>query len=207
MRAFKELPGHSFGVSQIGSPPHYALGLIAEKYGFDVKTVRIQPLASIANLAAGIVGGQVDSVMMPGNTAVPVLAKNEAKLLGYIGDEAPYQLVAVIVSTKEADERHDMIEKALGALRQGDRAYYDAFTPNGKRGAGPSEAEMLDILAKGANQNPQEAGASLPYCDPEGRLDVQDVLRQLAWYKAQGLVKGPIGGDVIIDRRYITPLS
>ncbi len=136
LRAFKDLPGHSFGVSQIGSPPHYALGLIAEKYGFDVKTVRIQPLASIANLAAGIVGGQVDSVMMPGNVAVPVLAKDEAKLLGYIGDEAPYQLVGVIVSSKAADERHDMIEKSLAALRKGDRAYYDAFTPGGKRGDG-----------------------------------------------------------------------
>ncbi len=183
------------------------MGLIAEKYGFDVKTVRIQPLASIANLAAGIVGGQVDSVMMPGNVAVPVLAKSEAKLLGYIGDEAPYQLVGVIVSSKAADERHDMIEKSLAALRKGDRAYYDAFTPGGKRGEGADAAEMLDIVAKGANQSPQEAGASMPYCDPEGRLDVQDVLRQLAWYKAQGMVKGTVGGDAIIDRRYIMPLS
>jgi NitT/TauT family transport system substrate-binding protein len=82
LRAFAGLPGHSFGVSQIGSPPHYALGLIAEKYKFDVKTVRIQPLASIPNLVAGIVGGQVDSVMMPGNTAVPVLRQGQAKLLG-----------------------------------------------------------------------------------------------------------------------------
>ncbi|HUK59786.1 MAG TPA: ABC transporter substrate-binding protein [Stellaceae bacterium] len=204
---FKNLPGHSFGVSQIGSPPHYALGLIAEKFGFDVKTVRIQPLATIANLAAAIVGGQVDSTMMPGNTAVPVLAQKEAKLLGYIGDVAPYQLVATIVSTKTANERRDMIGKALGALKKGARDYYDAFTPGGKPGKGPNEAEILAIVAKGANQNPEDAGASLPYIDPEGRLDVEDVLRQLAWYKAQGMVKGTIGGDVIIDRRYITPLS
>jgi len=206
LRAFKDLPGHSFGVSQIGSPPHYALGLIAEKYGFDVKTVRIQPLASIPNLVAGIVGGQVDTVMMPGNTAVPVLAKAEAKLMGYIGDEAPYQLVALMVSSKTADERHDMIEKALRALRKGARAYYDAFTPDGKRADGPTAAEMLEIVAKGAGQSPAEAGASLPYCDPEARLDVTDVLRQLAWYKAQGMVKGPAGGDTIIDRRYVVPL-
>jgi len=206
LRALKDLPGHSFGVSQIGSPPHYALGLIAEKYGFDVKTVRIQPLATIPNLVAAIVGGQVDTVMMPGNTAVPVLRQGQAKNLGYIGDEAPYQLVAVMVSSKTADERHDMIEKALRALRKGAHDYYDAFTPNGKRGDGPNEAGILAIVAKGANQNPEEAGASLPYIDPDGRLDVKDVQRQLAWYKAQGLVKGTVGGDAIIDSRYVVPL-
>ena len=207
LRSFKDLPGHSFGVSQIGSPPHYALGLIAAKYGFDVKTVRIQPLASIPNLVAGIVGGQVDTVMMPGNTAVPVLKKGQAKLLGYIGDEAPYQLVATIVSSKTADERHDMIGKALAAIRKGAQAYHDAFTPNGMRGDGPDEAALLVIVAKGANQTPAEAGASMPYIDPDGRLDVADVLRQLAWYRAQGLVKGTIDGDQIIDRRYVMPLS
>lgn len=204
--AFKDLPGHSFGVSQIGSPTHYALGLIAAKYGFDIKAMRIVPLSSIPNLVAGIVGGQVDSTMMPGNTAVPVIARDQARVLGYIGDEVPYQLVALMASAKTTDERHDMIERSLRALKKGSRDYYDAFTPDGKRGEGPNAAALLPIVAKAAGQSPQEAGASLPYIDPEGRLDVKDVLRQLAWYRAQGLVKGAATGDEIIDSRYVVPL-
>jgi NitT/TauT family transport system substrate-binding protein len=72
--------------------------------------------------------------------------------------------------------------------------------------AGPNAAELLPVVAKAAGQNPQEAGASLPYIDPEGRLDVKDVLRQLAWYRAQGLVKGAATGDEIVDSRYVVPL-
>ena len=42
--------------------------------------------------------------------------------------------------------------------------------------------------------------------DADGRLDIKDIHRQMAWYKAQGLAEGPVGADVAIDRRYVIPL-
>jgi hypothetical protein len=33
-------------------------------------------------------------------------------------------------------------------------------------------------------------------------VNAADVLRQAAWYKAQGMVKGEIDGDTLIDRRF-----
>jgi NitT/TauT family transport system substrate-binding protein len=149
---------------KIGSPPHYALGLLAEKYQFDIKSVRILPLQSIPNIVAAVVGGQVDTAMAPGNTAVPVLQRGDAKLLGYAGDETPYQL------------------------------------------DGHAAPEMIAIIAKLAGQKVEVAQRSLPYVDPEARLDVADVLRQVAWYKAQGMVKGGVGGEAMIDRRYAVAL-
>src|SRR5487761_506851 len=56
VRSLKDFAGHTFAVSQVGSPPHYALGLLAEKYGFDLKSVRIVPLQSIANIASAVAG-------------------------------------------------------------------------------------------------------------------------------------------------------
>src|SRR5579863_2522667 len=44
LRSFKDFPGHTFALSQIGSPPQYVLSFLADKYGFDVKTVRLLPL-------------------------------------------------------------------------------------------------------------------------------------------------------------------
>ena len=41
--------------------------------------------------------------------------------------------------------------------------------------------------------------------DPDGRLDVKDVERQIAWFRAQGLVKGSFAADAIIASRYILP--
>jgi hypothetical protein len=32
------------------------------------------------------------------------------------------------------------------------------------------------------------------------------VLHQIAWYRGQGLVKGEVDGDQVIDKRYVVPL-
>jgi len=47
---------------------------------------------------------------------------------------------------------------------------------------------------------------TIPYIDPEARLDVKDVLRQIDWYKSQRMVKASINGEEIIDRRYAVAL-
>ena len=46
----------------------------------------------------------------------------------------------------------------------------------------------------------------LLYMDKEGRLDTADIVRQIAWYKAQGMLKGEIDGNAIIDGSYVVPM-
>jgi hypothetical protein len=38
------------------------------------------------------------------------------------------------------------------------------------------------------------------------RIDEKDVSRQIDWYKAQGMVKGDITAERLIDLRYASPL-
>lgn len=207
LRSFKDFAGHSFAVSQIGSPPHYALGLLGMKYGFDLKSMQILPLQSIPNIVSAIVGAQADTAMMPGNVGAPLIERGEVKLLGYAGDETPYQLVGVFAATKTADARYDMIAHTLSALRKAARDYRDAFTgADGKRSDGPTAPELLAILAKYTGQPVAAVTHAIPYVDPEGRLDVADVLRQVEWYKSQGAVKGALSGEAMIDKRYAVAL-
>jgi NitT/TauT family transport system substrate-binding protein len=208
LRSFKDFPGHSFALSQIGSPPHYALALLGMKYGFELKSMRILPLQSIPNVASAIVGAQADTAMVPGNVGAPLVERGEVKRLGYAGDETPYQLVGVFVTGKTADTRHDMIAHTLAALRKAARDYHDAFTgPDGTHQDGPTAPDILAILAKYTGQPVAAVAHAIPYSDPEGRLDVADVLRQVEWYKSQGAVKGEVGGEAVIDRRYATALA
>lgn len=207
LKSIGDFPGHSFAVSQIGSPPHYVLVLLAEKYGFDLRTMRILPLTSIPNVAAAISSGGTDTTVIPGNTAAPLLQKDAVKFLAFVGDETPFQLVGLMASAHTTDTRGAMIERALRAIRKGARAYYDALTPGGKRADGPGAADILGILAKDTGQSVDYVKGSLPYSDPDLRLDVADVKRQAAWYRTQGMVKGAIDGDGMIDRRYVLPLG
>jgi NitT/TauT family transport system substrate-binding protein len=207
LTSLKNMPGHSFAVSQIGSPPHYALGLVAQKYGFDIKTVRILPLQSIPATVAALTGGQADAGGMTGSLGVAMLQRGDAKLLAYIGDVAPFQLAGTFVARKTADERGDTVRHVLNALHKAARDYHDAFVQGGKRADGPAAPEMLAIIAKATGQSPEEVARGLPYVDAEARLDTADVKRQYEWYREQGMLKGTAEASAMIDMRYVVDLK
>ena len=47
LTSFKALGGHTIGLTQIGSSYQYAVSLVAEKYGVDLKSLRMVPLQSM----------------------------------------------------------------------------------------------------------------------------------------------------------------
>lgn len=199
----KDIAGHSFAITQTGSTTHYALGLLADKYGFDLKAMRLQPLATISNMISATSGGQVDAMIATGTAALVPVRNGNAKLLGWVGDETPWQLGAVFTATSTADGKRDTVERLLRAWRKATEAYHDAFTGTGEtRRDGPTAPEILDIIAKYTGQSAEQVKDTISYYDREGALDANDVLHQIAWYKSQNLLKGPIDGSVLIDRRY-----
>jgi NitT/TauT family transport system substrate-binding protein len=205
-KSLRDMPGHSVAVTQIGSPPHYALGLLIEKFGFDPASIRILPLQSIANATTAVVGGQADATILTAEL-LPVVDRGDAKLLGWVGDETPWERGAAFTATATASNRRDLVERFLRAYRQGARAYNDAFIgADEKPKLGPTAPEALAIIAKYTGLDTAVIKVGLPYVDRDERLDVKDILHQIAWYKSQGLLKGDIDGEPIIDRRYVIPL-
>lgn len=207
LKSYQDFPGHSFAVSQIGNPPHYGLALLAEKYGFDLKSMRLLPLQSVPNMVSAIVGGQADIAVMPATSAITIIQNQQVKLLGWVGDVTPYQVNAAFTATKTANERRETVDRFLRAYKKGARDYHDAVTGAGeKRADGPEAASILALIAKYTGLSPDDMKLAIAYFDAEARLDTKDVLRQIAWYKSQGLVKGDAEGDIVIDKRYVVPL-
>jgi NitT/TauT family transport system substrate-binding protein len=205
--SLKELGGHSVAITQVGSSLHYSVGLIAEKYAIDLKTIRLIPTQSNSNSASAVSGGNVDAALGPGNYFTPSLQRGDIKLLGYIGDVAPWQLGMVITATRTADERADTVKRFLRAFRKAVRDYHDAFTgPDETRQDGPTAPEILAIMVKYLGQPAEHLKPAIGYNDREARLDVKDVRHQIAWYRAQGLLKQDVDADTLIDKRYVVPL-
>ena len=202
LKTLGDLPGHSVGVTQVGSTFHYSLGLLAEKLNFSLERVRIVPLQSMSNVASAIEGNQVDAALLPGTVATPLVAKGSAHLLGWVGDETPWQLGAVFAGRKTIAERGPVLASFLKAYRRGLHDFYDAFlvkAPDGNTRPGPHEKEMLAILAKYTGQRPEQIEQAIPYVDPEGRLLVRDIYHQVAWYQSQGLVEKGIDVSALLD--------
>ena len=70
-------------------------------------------------------------------------------------------------------------------------------------GAGRAEAIKVGFVRTPPAAQLEPA---IGYNDREARLDVKDVLHQIAWYKAQGLSKRDVDTDLLIDKRYVIPL-
>jgi NitT/TauT family transport system substrate-binding protein len=205
--SLKDLAGHSVAVPQIGSPSHYSIARIAEKYGVDLKTVRVLPVQSVANTISAATGGQADAAVMPIAPVSASLKRGDVRLMAFVGDEAPWQIQAVFTTAKIAGDRRDTVERFLRAYRKGAKDFHDAFTgPDGRRQDGPAAAEILAIVAKYNHQSIEQTKLAIPAVDAEGRLDVADVLHQIAWYRQQNMLKGNVDGDAVIDKRYVLPL-
>jgi len=208
LKSLKDLGGHSVAVTQIGSAFHYDLALLAAKYGFDLASVRIMPLQTNPNSVAAVSGGTVDAAISVVSYLQPAIARGDVKLLGYIGDETPWQLVGVFTATKTANQRGDLVRRWLAAFRKGAKDYHDAFTgPDGRRQDGPGAPALIALMAKATGESEAQVAGSIGFIDAEARIDVADVARQVAWYKAQKMVKGDLTGDQLIDMRYAWPLN
>jgi NitT/TauT family transport system substrate-binding protein len=200
---FDQLAGHSVAISQIGSPVHYAASQVALKYGIALDRLRFLPLQSNPNILSAVTGGTADTGVIPATVMAASLARGDLKLLGWVGDEAPWQSSAVIAAQRTIDERPELVARFLDALRRGLRDYYDAFSaPDGSRRDGPTAPEILAILAKYTGQPAERLRLGIPYVDPEARLDFADMERQLTWFTSQNMLKGHITLDQVIDRRF-----
>src|ERR1700729_4172662 len=203
----KDLAGKRIAVTQVGSSFHYSLGLLADKYGFKLSDVRIVPLQSLSNAAAALKGETVDAALLPVSSARKLMDDGGAKLLGWVGDETPWQLGAVFASPKTLANKA-LVTKVVAALERADREYHDVVLASVKDGNAVIDDKtkpLLEIIAKYTNLPVEQVVGNCAYIDPDGKLDVKNVANQIEWLQQQGFVDKGFSADTIIARDYVKP--
>ena len=100
------------------------------------------------------------------------------------------------------NERPDVLKRYLIAYRQAMTYFHDAFADsNDKRRDGPHAEEVMETVAKALDQPLAQIKLGIPFFDPQGRLVEKDFVELSSWYAAQGMIKGKIDIDAIIDKR------
>src|SRR5258707_1074255 len=201
----KDLAGKRVAVTQVGSSFHYSLGLLADKYGFKLADVKVLPLQSLSNAAAALKGETVDAALLPVSTARTLIDAGGAKLLGWVGDETPWQLGAVFASPKTLTNGA-LVTKLLAALVRADREYHDvvlASVKDGKADINDKTKPLLEIIAKYTNLPVEQVVGNCAYVDPDGKLDVKNVGNQIAWLQEQGFVDKGFSADAIVAKEYV----
>jgi NitT/TauT family transport system substrate-binding protein len=207
LRTPRDLAGKRIAVTQVGSSFHYSLGLLAGKYGFKLADVKVLPLQSLSNAAAALKGETVDAALLPASTARKLMDDGGAKLLGWVGDETPWQLGAVFAAPKTLTNQQ-LVTKLLGALERADREYHDVILADVADGNAPVNAQtkpLLEIIAKYTNLSLEQVVGNCAYIDRDGKLDVNNVANQIEWLQEQGFVDKGFVADAIIARDYVKP--
>jgi NitT/TauT family transport system substrate-binding protein len=203
----KDLAGKRIAVTQVGSSFHYSLGLLADKYGLRLSDMKIVPLQSLSNAAAALKGQTVDAALLPVSTARKLMDDGGAKLLGWVGDETPWQLGAVFASPRTLGNK-PLVTKLLAALDRADREYHDVILASVRDGNAVINAQtkpLLEIIAKYTNLPIEQVVGNCAYIDPDGKLDVKDVDNQIKWLQKQGFVDEGFGADAIIAKDFVKP--
>ncbi len=205
LREPKDLAGKTVAITQVGSSFHYSLGLLAEKYNFDLSSIKLRPVQSMGNMATTLAGGGVDAALIPATVAEPLIQSGKAKLLGWVGDYTPWQLGAVFTTEKAITGDREALAKFLRAYKRACQDYYDAFlkkNANGEPEQGPGAKEALEAISKYTGQKPELLVRGIAYIDPQGRFLAGDVARQIKWYQAHGFVDASIDPAKIIDTSF-----
>lgn len=206
LKSVTDLPGHSVGMTQVGSTMHYMVGMLRDKYHWAPDAVALKPLQSVPNMIAAIKGGQVDAVPLPAHIVAKLVDSGDAKLIGWVHEQTPWQLGGLFTSTRNIAERRPMVEAFVRAYQRAARDYnaaFNALDASGKRVFGPAAEALLPILESYTKATPDAIYKGAPFIDPEGRLKVDQLIAQVDWMKKEGLVEPSLDPMSFVDLSFI----
>ena len=211
LRKFDNLADKTVAIDVLGSTAHYQLMQIARIRHVDPSRITVKALGTVDAIARAVGTEQVDAAIMPSLYARELLMANQAKFLGWYSELDEQQLGALFVSKKMLETRRAVVEKFVNAYRHG-AADYAAALLRKDRG----QKRISDIKSKEAATTiahyvypgrGTDAAATVElgayYIDPQARLDVADVARQIAWYKAQGLIDKAVDARTVVDESFV----
>ncbi|HWG04460.1 MAG TPA: ABC transporter substrate-binding protein [Beijerinckiaceae bacterium] len=207
-----DFPGHSLGITQVGSSFHYQIGQLARVAGFDLKSVNLKPLQSLPNMAAALKGNQVDAIIIAPNIAKPLVAAGTGHLIGWYSDYDEYQFGGLFTATSTVQNKRELTLRFVRAYQRGSADYAAAFMQrdaSGKRNFDAASEDAAKIIAKYVYPgDPLEKSvplveASAFPADPQARLDVGDIYTQIAWLKSQGLVDASVDPKTTLDLSFV----
>ena len=204
LKSPKDLPGRDIGITQIGTALHYSIGLIAATYGFAMSAVTVKPLQSNPNVISALLGGTVAAAIMPVSPVQPAITRGDLHVLVELNELWHNSSGALLfTSTKVANERSDMVKRFLLAYRHALADFHDAFADaDDQRRDGPLAPVVLPIMADFTHVSVEEFDRTAPFADAQGRIDPGDLDKQIAWFRAQGLMKADLNAEDVIDKRY-----
>lgn len=204
LRAIGDLKGRRIGITQLGSTFHLHLGNVLEKHGLGLADVKIVPLQAMGAAMEALKGKQVDAVMLPQPFPGTAEVQGFGRIIAWGGDLFPWQIATIFYSKKFAAERERATNFMKGYVKAS-RYYHDAVLvqKDGRIVPGAHYDEVVAVTARYTGSTPEIVRRGFPYQDRNGRLWVDDIGKQMAWWQRHGFMKSAIPLKDIVDTSFV----
>lgn len=129
------------------------------------------------------------------------IAADNGAAVAIMGNDQFYpnqEVSCVLFSGPFIKNRRDVGVRYLRALLRGVR-YYEDGLQNGKF-AGPNGDEIVKVIAERTGAAESLIRRTTPVSiDPNGKLNLNSMREDLAWYKQQGFIEGQITSEQVVD--------
>jgi NitT/TauT family transport system substrate-binding protein len=202
-----KLAGRSLGITQTGSSFHYMASQVAAKEGFAVSEISMKPLQKVGAVIGALKSGQIDSMIIVPHIAKPLVAGGAAKVIGWISDYDDYQVTTAFTSAKNAAERPDLVKRFVAAYAKGSADFNAVMVDKTKGDAAIDEMTALIHKYVYNTQPIEKAAPSIKNgamrLQPNLKLNLTNVKKQLAWFQSEGLVGKDIKIDTLVDTQFV----
>jgi NitT/TauT family transport system substrate-binding protein len=204
VRRIADLRGRRIGITQLGSTFHYHLGNVLEKDGMTLEDVKIVPLQAMTAALEALKARQVDAIVLPQPFPGTAEAQGFGRILAWGGDLFPWQIAAVFYAKKFAADRARAVSFMKGYVKAS-RYYHDAVLvqKDGQPQPGANYDDVVAITVKYTGARPEVIRLGFPYQDRSGRLLVDDIGKQMAWWQRHGFMKSTLPLKAIVDTSFV----
>jgi NitT/TauT family transport system substrate-binding protein len=201
-KSLKDLKGMKIAGSAPGSGSTSTLNEALKKGGLKTSDVERVFLAFPQHVLA-LQNKAVDAALTTEPSATKAVQSGAAVRI--MGDDVIYpnhQLAVVLYSGSFIKNNPDAAKRFMRAYLHAVRDYNDALK-DGKL-AGPNAEEVISILTEYTNvKDPAVYRViSVQGCNPNGAVDAPSLRNDLAFFKSEGLVKGNVTADQVIDNSF-----
>ena len=203
IRSMKDLKGRKFGLTGQAGNSYVVLAEGLAQAGLAIGDVDLA-FMSLAQQSVAFAGGAIDASFLPEPFLSNAIRSGSAVSMLPVTKIRDDDVTGVItygeIFTKN---RPDVARKMTKAYIRGLRDYSDALKDN--RIAGPGAAEVIDIMSRYSTVKDKALlGQIIPhYVDPDGELGVESLRKDWEFYRRAGLIRGDVGVDQAIDRRWV----
>jgi NitT/TauT family transport system substrate-binding protein len=197
VKSVQDLKGRKVALFAKGITQDYVLGKMAEEVGLTIKDFDITYMAA-PNQITALETKAIDAAV----TVEPWAANFQERGLAVrfrtpdqVRGLTPYQTAVIIYSGSFMKERRAAAQRWMDAYLRGCREYVEK---------GPNDPQVLAILEKFTRVPARAIKASIPYHqDPKGKLAMDSLADQIAWFVANGFMPEKIPVERAVDQSFL----